>query len=125
MARLSIVNKTKGKLPRLPFTELAKRVLGTNYELSLAFVSAKESQRLNRSLRGKNKPANVLSFSMAKTSGEILIAPAVAKREASRYGHTPRIHLAHLFIHGLLHLKGLAHGARMEDEERRLLRISF
>jgi len=27
----------------------------------------------------------------------------------------------HLFIHGLLHLKGLSHGSKMETEEKRFL----
>ena len=123
MPRVSLTNKTNGKLPRLPFLMLTRRVLGSTYELSVAFISDGESRRINKALRGKNKPGNVLSFPFSKTSGEILIAPSHAKKEASLYGHTYRKHLAYLFIHGLLHLKGLPHGATMEAEEKRLLKL--
>jgi len=123
MSIVSITNKTKGKLPRLPFDMLKKKVLGASYELSLAFVSDSESRRINKRLRGKDKPANILSFPLTKSSGEIVIAIAYAKKEAPLYDHTPQQHLAHLLIHGLLHLKGLSHGATMESEEKRLLKL--
>lgn len=34
---------------------------------------------------------------------------------------TERTYLAFLFIHGLLHLRGMDHGDTMEDEERRIM----
>ena len=58
------------------------------------------------------KTSNVLSFPLSKTSGEILICKAAAKPYTVEF----------LFIHGLLHLKGLKHGAIMEGEESRLLK---
>ena len=60
----------------------------------------------------KNHVSNVLSFPLSPTSGEILICKAAAKPFSVEF----------LFIHGLLHLKELKHGAIMEREEDRLLK---
>ena len=60
----------------------------------------------------KNHVSNVLSFPLSPTSGEILICKAAAKPYSVGF----------LFIHGLLHLKGLRHGVTMEHEEDRLLK---
>ena len=79
---VSIVNKTKGKLPRLPFKQMKDAVLGKKYNLSLVFVSKKTSQKLNKKHRGKNSPTDILSFSLEKTEGEIVINPDSAKTKA-------------------------------------------
>lgn len=89
-------------------------VLGVAYDLSLALIGDKKARELNRQLRGKDKIANILSFPLSESSGEILIN----RRQAARDGQT----LFKLFIHGLLHLKGLDHGSTMSREERKLLR---
>ena len=72
-SNISIVNKTKGKLPRLPFVQLKNEILGQDYDLSLAIVTSKESHKVNLALRQKDKPTNVLSFPFSKKSGEILL----------------------------------------------------
>ncbi len=122
MARrtFSVVRKTRGTLPRVPFSRIKEAVLGERYDLSLALVGPAESRRLNRARRGKDKPANVLSFPLSAQSGEIILCSAEAKREAPRYDLSHRKFLGLLFIHGALHLKGLAHGSRMEKKERAL-----
>jgi hypothetical protein len=43
----SIINKTKGKLPRLPFVAMKNAALGKNYELELVFVEKKNAS-INR-----------------------------------------------------------------------------
>ena len=58
------------------------------------------------------KTSNVLSFELSEDSGEILICPDAAAPYT----------LAYLFIHGCLHLKGLAHSDTMEREEDRILK---
>ncbi len=90
-------------------------MLGEAYDLSLAFIGDKKALTLNQTLRSKNKIANVLSFPLSKTSGEILIN----KKQAIRDNFS----LDYLFIHGLLHLKGLDHGSRMEREEEKLIKL--
>lgn len=87
-------------------------VLGRKYDLSVAFLSAAQMRKITLRTKKKNKVSNVLSFPLSKTSGEILICKAAAKPYSVEF----------LFIHGLLHLKGLKHGCIMEREENRLLK---
>ena len=79
-------------------------------------------KRLNFSYRGHNKATNVLTFE----TGEIVLASGVVAREAAREGKRPADHLAHLIVHGALHLQGHDHAragdaTRMEMTETRLL----
>lgn len=118
--KVSILNKTKGTLPRVPFSRIKDAVLGPNYELSLVFVGDTESREINMRHRGKDYVPNVLSFELDETSGEIFINPAEAKRQASDFGRTYRSMVIFLYIHGLCHLKGMLHGSTMEKSEARL-----
>ena len=88
--------------------------MGEKYELSLVFCGNFLSRRLNRVYRGKDKVANVLSFPLSAHSGEIFINLTNPKP----FG------VAHLFIHGLLHLKGMQHGDTMEETEQKILHVS-
>jgi len=114
----SIRNTTKGKLPSLPFVDMKNHILGKSYILSSVFVGDALSQKLNRTYRGKNKPTNVLSFSLSKTEGEIFLNLKRAKMEAPQFEEKYRNFVGFLFIHGLLHLKGQGHGSRMEQAEK-------
>lgn len=111
----------------LPFERIKDVVLGKNYELSLVFIGEKYSQTLNKKYRKKNlpaqagKPANILSFPLSKTTGEIFIDLTTAKKEMKKFDMKEREFIGYLFIHGLLHLKGLKHGKKMEKEEGKLL----
>lgn len=123
-SHFTITNTTKGRPPRLPFQEMKEDILGKSYALSLAFVSDDESRILNETHRGKNEPANILSFPLSETEGEIIIAPGKAAQDAPLFKMENRRFLFYLFIHGLLHLKGLSHGSKMEEEEQRFLKKS-
>ena len=74
-----VKNKTKDKLPRLPFLSIKNEVLGKDYQLSVAFVSSEEQEKINYSYRGKNQNTNILSFPLSPFSGEILINLSKAK----------------------------------------------
>jgi len=87
-------------------------------KLVLRLVGEKEGRRLNREFRGKSKATNVLSFD----SGDIVLCHPVVAREARAQGKTLAAHYAHLVVHGALHLRGYAHGRRMEAREIRVLR---
>ncbi len=113
----TITNKTKSTLPRVSFVDIKNTVLGKKYELSLVFVSNTTSRALNSMYRQKNNPTNILSFPLTKSSGEIFIAPAVARREMKHFNRTYDNFIAFLFIHGLLHLKGMEHSSTMEKAE--------
>lgn len=105
------------------------------WEISLVFAGEMRAQQLNRALRKKSYVPNVLSYETtpkgvragsararaAQRSGEIIICPAVAKKQAPDYEMPYKAFIAYLFIHGLLHLKGHPHGATMERYERALM----
>ena len=80
-------------------------------------------KQLNARDRGKNKPTNVLTY---EHPPEILLAFGQVAREAAREGKSIGQHLAHLLVHGALHLHGFEHdhpgeAREMENEEARLL----
>lgn len=85
-------------------------------------------KRLNATHRDRNKPTNVLTFDPAGPGlpGEIILALGTTRREAQAAGRRLSDHLAHLVIHGMLHLRGHDHALagparRMEQAESRLL----
>lgn len=97
-------------------------MLGKKYDLSLVFVGNTVSRRLNKTLRGKDKPTNVLSFPLSKDSGEIFIDLAKAKLEHKSFGLNFKNFVLYLYIHGLLHLAGMEHGDKMTKAEAKLLK---
>ncbi|MFZ1075235.1 MAG: rRNA maturation RNase YbeY [Minisyncoccia bacterium] len=118
---VSIQNLTRRKsVPRFAYDDVAKSVL-PNWSISLAFVGPAKARRLNEKLRDKTYTPNVLSYEVGKRSGEIIICPSEAEKQAPQYGLSGRDFVLYLFIHGLLHLKGWAHGATMEQCERKLV----
>jgi probable rRNA maturation factor len=116
---ISVLNKTKGKLPSLPFLLIKESILGKDYSLSVAFISKMQSKKINNEYRKKNNPTNILSFPLSKKEGEILICPDVVKTETKKFDKNFRELLTFLIIHGCLHLKGLDHGKKMEKLEEK------
>jgi probable rRNA maturation factor len=109
---------------------------GSKVALSVALMSDRAVQRLNRDFRGKDRPTNVLSFpapplpaggkSRTVMLGDIALALGVVRREAKAQGKTAADHLAHLMVHGVLHLLEYDHetdedAERMERQERKAL----
>ena len=123
---ISVVRKTKGKLPSLPFVDMANTILGKKFELSLVFVGQNESQEINNSSRQKNYPTNVLSFPLSESSGEIFICLSKVRSDARLFEKTYSEFLLHIVVHGMLHLKGYNHGPVMDKlEEKYIKRFSF
>ena len=89
----------------------AKAVYGDAATITMRFVDDEESQHLNDTYRGKNKPTNVLSFPYEDDPlmGDIVFCPSVIVREAQAQGKTVTAHMAHLVVHGVLHLMGYDH----------------
>ncbi len=98
-------------------------------EISIRFTSDEEVQGLNRQYRQKDKPTNVLSFPMVQPDlietladsddgeillGDIVLALETCQREASERDVPLEDHVAHLIVHGTLHLLGHDH---MNDAE--------
>ena len=97
--------------------------------VSVALVSDRLVRRLNRDYRGHDTPTDVLSFpaddGLARHLGDIVIARGVARRQARAAGHSERVELRVLALHGLLHLLGFDHerdGGQMRRVEARLRR---
>jgi probable rRNA maturation factor len=120
----------------LPTNTELRRWLSAAIEQSAAitvrFVGAAEGRRLNREYRGQAYATNVLSFGYGRPergpalAGDIVLCAPVVLREARAQGKTPAAHIAHLTVHGALHLQGHDHqslsaAARMEALEKRIL----
>ena len=117
------IRKTiRGSLPRVPFEDIARTILGQRYQLSLVICGEVLAERMNRVYRKKNYSPNVLSFPLDTYEGEIFLNVRVGAREARRFHVSLRQRLTLLFIHGCFHLKGMKHGTRMERLEEKTLR---
>ena len=101
----------------MPFFALKEKVLGKDYELSVALVGNTTSKKLNLAYRGKDMPTNVLSFELSPNEGEIVLDLAKIKTETKKFNRSFENLVAFLFIHGLFHLKGMDHGVTMESKE--------
>jgi probable rRNA maturation factor len=105
----------------------------TGTELAIVLTNDSAIRSLNRLWRGIDAATNVLSFPTKPVRGEpahlgdIVLAYETIAREA-RAEHKPFAHhLAHLAVHGFLHLVGYDHdgddeAAAMEQTERQILR---
>ena len=126
-ASLDIKQTIRGSVPRIQFEEIARAVLGPQYELSVVVCGDCLARRINRETRKKTYAPNVLSFPLEKNSGEIFLNLRKAEREARAIGVSTRERFALLFVHGLYHLKGLDHEnesatKKMEALEMKTLR---
>ena len=112
-------------------------------ELAILLTDDSKMRALNRNWRGVDAPTNVLSFPAngghVRPSrdqsrnhphnhlGDIVIAYETVQREARHEHKLFAHHLAHLVVHGFLHLLGYDHESgqdarEMEDAERAILR---
>jgi probable rRNA maturation factor len=100
--------------------------------VSVILTSDRAIATLNGQWRGRNAPTNVLSFpapaparGVPRHLGDIVIAFETAAREARMSHKSFHHHLAHLALHGFLHLLGYDHESDREadDMERRERRI--
>jgi len=105
-------------------------------EVSILLTDEAEMRALNRKWRGKDAPTNVLSFpasdplacdsSEPRYLGDVALGYETIVKEAQAMGTALSDHVAHLVVHGVLHLLGFDHmkedeAERMETLERRAL----
>ena len=99
-------------------------------EVSILLTDDSEIARLNRDWRGIDKPTNVLSFPASgrgadqgeklqgdRLLGDIVIAYETLERESRDESRDFLHHLAHLAVHGFLHLIGFDHETDAQAEE--------
>jgi probable rRNA maturation factor len=122
---------------RRAIAEAAHAASKTAGEVTVVLTDDIAMRKLNRDWRNKNRPTNVLSFpaivrppeiglerprpaphaaAMPLLLGDIVIAYETTKREALAAGRPLAHHLAHLAVHGFLHLVGYDHQADRDAE---------
>ena len=116
----SINSTLKRKLPKGSFLNMKDFYLGKKYDLSLVFCGSKKSQSLNKKWRKKDYPANILSFTVSDTMGEIYIDLDTAKKQHKKFERDFENYISFLFIHGMAHLNGYDHGVKMEEQEEKV-----
>jgi probable rRNA maturation factor len=103
----------------------------TGSELAIVLADDSTLRALNRDWRGIDAPTNVLSFPAKNAGagylGDVILAHETIAREARSEGKPLTHHVAHLAVHGFLHLLGYDHerqadALKMEHTERRILR---
>lgn len=101
-------------------SELPKKAVTS---LSILLTDDAEMRKLNAGWRAKDKPTNVLSFPAENAVdparppeflGDVALGLATCRREAREQGKAFADHVAHLTVHGVLHLLGYDH---MDDEQ--------
>ena len=101
------------------FRQWARAALFEHAQVTLRIVSEEEGRALNRNFRGKDYATNVLSFPYPDAiplSGDIAMCLPVVAREAAQQRKTLTVHLAHLTVHGMLHLQGFDHQSAIDAE---------
>jgi probable rRNA maturation factor len=92
-------------------------------ELSIVFTDDAAMRKLNEKWRGKDSSTNVLSFPQTSSHnpggllGDVILSAETVAREASLADKRLEDHMAHLIIHGYLHLLGFDHEAEAEAEK--------
>ena len=105
----------------------ARREIDAPLVVTVRIVGEAESAALNGGFRSKDGPTNVLAFPASpplipadeldeQELGDLVICLPVAAREAGQQGKTLVHHLAHLTVHGALHLLGYDHLNEAEAE---------
>jgi len=129
-----IRNLTKARVNKKFLVKIARTVLKIarikeKIELSLIIVEEGEIKKLNRWFRDKDLVTDVLSFEQEtkkylgdfisapdgiRQLGEIFICYPQARKQAKILGHSIKLELGILFIHGILHLLGFNDQSKRE-----------
>ena len=101
---------------------LATYATAPERELCLVLANDRLQRTLNRRFRGKDRSTNVLSFDAAPAGlGDVVLALETVQAEAEAQGKSLADHVAHLVVHGVLHLMGYDHAGA--TEARRMERL--
>lgn len=122
---IEINNLTNFRVDKKFFTGVAKKVLsGENRareNLSVAFVSPEEIQKLNEKYRKRNNPTDVLSFEKVSQFkdefSEVVICPKVVKDDTADSPLSLKKEMTKVLIHGILHILGYDHEKSKKETE--------
>lgn len=122
-AKLELTLQIAASSTGLPSTERFRRwtraSLLEDANVTLRLVDCAEGRALNRAYRRRDYATNVLTFAypdQQPLAGDIVLCLPVIKEEARRQGKTLDAHLAHLTVHGVLHLQGFDHETEDDAE---------
>ncbi len=112
--------------PRARLETAVRRTLAeegvSDAEISVTLLGDDAIRDLNRSYLGRDRPTDVLSFSLGGDDGplgDVYLGLDVARRQAAENGVTLEEELVRLTVHGTLHVLGYDHpeGAEREESE--------
>ncbi len=119
------IRKTKNSIRKI------LKLLNSNLNLSVVFVSPTEIKKINRRWRGKNTITDILSFGKLDFpikqafGGEIILCLKQIKKQAQKLRHPIGEELIWLLIHGILHLLEYDHQNREEEKKMNYLARSI
>lgn len=114
-------------LLRLTRHVLEQRRVPEEMDVALLLVDEPTIAGLNAQHLGHTGPTDVLAFPIDEPGesppdtpailGDIVLCPAIAYAQASRFGREPHEELRLLTVHGLLHLLGMDHADPVSERE--------
>ncbi len=122
---------TAGELRRVAALVLEAEQVAPRVEVEVVLADAATVQELNRLYRGSDEPTDVLSFAAhegeafleapeeAPSLGEVIVCLPVAEAQAAAADRAVSGEVAHLLVHGLLHILGHNHEEDMESKAMR------
>jgi probable rRNA maturation factor len=115
-------NQKQVKLERIGLRRDVRKILELlgcgERELSLLFVDDEGIRKINRDYLRRDRPTNVIAFSLSEGSfgevnpgmlGDVVVSVETAGREAKAAGIPVGDAILNLVIHGILHLTGYNH----------------
>ena len=126
------------ELERLAAHALQSEEVPKPAELSILLADDAVVRELNRTYRDTDSPTDVLSFAQSEGDlfvrsdeatphlGDVIISLDTARRQAAEYRQELQDEVAHLLVHGVLHLLGFDHeephdAALMREHEDAIL----
>lgn len=117
--------------PKQAFSALFKEILKAKKvkmcNISVLLTNDVEITKLNNKFRNVNNPTNVLSFPQFESNvknvkkynylGDLAMSYETICKEAELYQIPFNHRVAHLFVHGVLHLLGMDHIKKAEQAE--------
>ena len=126
---------------RSAISKILKYLNCADKEVSVTFINDEAIQQLNNQYRNKNKPTDVLSFSLQEGEfgcinpdvlGDVVISVETAQKNAQKNNLSFEQEINFLIIHGLLHLLGFNHEnttkeqtRKMKEKEKELLELLY
>jgi probable rRNA maturation factor len=116
-----ITPAARARLRRVAARALSVQHVPAQSELSVVLTNDDRIRALNREFRDTDTPTDVLSFAQQEGDafqapgdapphlGDVVISLQTAERQAREHGIAFDDELAHLLVHGILHLLGYDH----------------